>query len=107
MEKTEVLPDSFILPLYGIIATLIVLIDKSELKNNVKTHCKTGLKVMGIIYADKSYNTGTHLLYQKEYDGFFTIFPIAYFNNRELISANTIVINIELCVKTNSIAAVV
>ncbi len=79
MEKTEVLPDSFILPLYGIIATLIVLIDKSELKNNVKTHCKTGLKVMGIIYAGKSYNTGTHLFIPKRVRWVFYHLPHCVF----------------------------
>ncbi|NMH86403.1 hypothetical protein [Flavivirga algicola] len=84
----------------------MILIEKSHLKSDVKKHCKTGLKVLGIIYADQSYNTGTHLLYQKEFDTFFALFPSPYFNNRELMAANTIVINIELCVKTNSIARI-
>ncbi|MDO5978581.1 hypothetical protein [Flavivirga spongiicola] len=105
MEKTEAytLPDSFILPHYALIATLMVLLDKSELKDTVKKHCKTGLKVIGIIHADDSYNMGTNLLSRKEFDGFFTLFPEIYFNNRALIPAHMIIENLECCVKANDI----
>ncbi|MDO5978699.1 hypothetical protein [Flavivirga spongiicola] len=106
MEKTETytLPDSFILPHYALIATLIVLLDKSDLTDVVKEHCKTGLKVIGIIHADESYSSGTNLLSRKEFDGFFTLFPEIYFNNRALIPARMIIENIECCVKANDIA---
>ncbi|MDO5989324.1 hypothetical protein Q4Q39_18115 [Flavivirga amylovorans] len=42
MEKTETytLPDSFILPHYAIIATLMVLLDKSELTMPLKNIVK-------------------------------------------------------------------
>ena len=106
MEKTETytLPDRFILTHYGIIAKLILLLDKSELSNAVKKHCKMGLKIIGIICADESYNTGTNLLSKKEFDAFFALFPNDYFNNRALIPAHMIIENIELCVKTNKVA---
>ncbi|GAA3598205.1 hypothetical protein Q4Q39_19680 [Flavivirga amylovorans] len=109
MTKTEAFkyPDCLILPQYSIIAVLMVLIDKSHLTHAVKKHCKTGLKVIGIIYADTNYNTGTNLLSRKEFDAFFSLCPIAYFNNRELIPANTIIENIELCVRTNDVANMV
>ncbi|WP_303316432.1 hypothetical protein Q4Q34_06395 [Flavivirga abyssicola] len=108
MEKEDryVLPDSFILPHYALIATLMVLLDKSELNQTVKKHCKTGLRVVGIIHADKSYNTGTNLLLNKEFDGFFALFPTEFFNNRALIPAIMIIENIEQCIKNNYLECV-
>ncbi|MDO5978790.1 hypothetical protein [Flavivirga spongiicola] len=105
MEKTETytLPDSFILPHYALIATLMVLLDKTELTYAVKNHCKTGLRVIGIIHAHEGYNTGTNLLSRKEFDGFFAFFPAAYFNNRALIPAHMIIENIESCIKINDV----
>lgn len=101
--KTYILPDSFILPHYGIIATMIVLLDKSELANAVKTHCKVGLKIIEIIHADARYSAGTNLLSKKTFDEFFKSFPAIYFNNRALIPANMIIENIELCIKANKV----
>ncbi|GAA3599936.1 hypothetical protein Q4Q39_11760 [Flavivirga amylovorans] len=100
------LPDSFILPHYAIIAVLMVLLDKSELNHAVKKHCKTGLRVIGIIHADEGYDTGTNLLLNKEFDAFFALFPKDFFNNRSLIPAIMIIENIEQCIKNNYLECV-
>ncbi len=108
MEKTEtyVFPDSFILPHYALIAMLKVLLDKTELTNAVKKHCKTGLKIVGIISANTNYNTGTHLLLKEEFNAFFKSFPAIHFNNRELIPPTMIIENIEQCIKANKVLCV-
>ncbi|NMH89594.1 hypothetical protein [Flavivirga algicola] len=103
MEKDDTLPDSFILPHYALIATLIVLLDRSELSSKVKTHCKTGLKVVGVVHANVCYGSGTKPLSKKMFDSFFEEFPAIYFNNRALIPAITIIENIERCIKANKI----
>ncbi len=107
MEKDDTLPDSFILPHYALIATLIVLLDKSELTGAVKKHCKTGLRAVGIIHANVCYGSGTDPLYRKEFDSFFKTFPVAYFNHRALIPAITIIENIEQSIKANKIISCV
>ncbi len=108
MKKEDhfALPDSFILPHYALIATLMVLLDKSELNHAVKKHCKTGLRVIGIIHADAGYNTGTNLLLNKKFDAFFALFPTEFFNNRELLPAIMIIENIEQCIKNNDLECV-
>lgn len=106
-RKDHTFPDSFILSHYAIIATLIVLLDKSKLTNTVKAHCKTGLKVIGIIHGDLSYNARTKLLLEKEFNGFFVIFPKVYFNNRALIPTVMIIENIALCIKKNVVVDVI
>ena len=105
MTKTKVstVPQSFILPHFGIIASLKLLLDRSSLSNNVKKHCNTAFKVVGIIYTDMVYHTGTHLLSRKEFDHFFTLFPEPFFNNRGLIPVDIIIENIKKCIKTDNI----
>ncbi len=105
-EETYTWPDSFVLPHFVIIAVLHVLLDKTELDNAVKKHCKTGLKVVGIAHTDWAYNTGLNLLYKKEYDSFFRLFPLIYFDHRELIPANMIIDNIEQSIKANKVLCV-
>ena len=104
--KTNTLSHSFIRSHYVIASSLMWLLDRSSITNSVKKHCKIGLKVIGIMYANLCYNTGTHLLSKQEFDGFFKLFPTAYFNNRELISVNMIIENIAWCIKTNDIVNV-
>ncbi len=108
MEKTKAytLPASFIKSHFNIIFSLLMFLNKSDLTNVVKKHCKTGLKVIGIIYDDLNYNTGTKPLSEKEFDAFFKSFPRSYFNHRELIPVNMIFKSLELSIKTNSIANV-
>ena len=101
--KTNTLSHSFIRTHHGITSSMILLLDRSNLSNAVKKHCKLGLKVIGIIYTDLDYNTGTHLLLRKEFDTFFKSFPHAYFDNRALISVDTIITNIEYCITANDI----
>lgn len=101
--KTYTFPDSFILPRCAIIAALTLLVDKSHLSNEVKKHCKMGLKVIEIIDANQDYNTRTNLLSKKEFEVFFALFPAVHFKNRELISTIIIINHIGLCIKTNTI----
>lgn len=105
MEKTKVstVPHSFIQPHFNIVASLTLLLDRSALTNDVKKHCNTAFKMVGIIYADTAYHTGTHLLSRKEFDDFFKLFPEPFFNNRGLIPVNMIVENIKKCIKTDKI----
>ena len=110
MEKTEThtFPDSLIIPPhYAIIATLLVLLDRSGLTNAVINHCKMGLMVLVIICDNRDYNTGTDLLSGKEFDAFFKSFPATYFKHRDLIPANIIFKSVELSFKTNTIEHVV
>ena len=102
--KNPTVPYSLTRPYFVTIEMLNVLLDKSNLTNEVKAHCKLGLKVVGIIYTDLSFNSGTSLLSKKEFDGFFSIFPKPYVNNRELIPVDTIITHLELCTKANDIA---
>lgn len=108
MEKNKVPiePHSFILSQHDIIVSLTLLLDRSVLSNAVKEHCNTALKVIGIIYTDLAYSTGTQLLSRKEFDTFFKSFPAAYFNNRELISVDTLTKNIKKCIETNEVVAI-
>ncbi len=105
--ETEKSPHRFLLSYYITIASLIVLLDKSSLTNTVKKHCKTALKVIGIIYEDQGYNTGLGTLSRKEFDVFFKLFPAVYFDNRELISVDLIVKNIKLSITTNDVVHMV
>ncbi|MDO5980222.1 hypothetical protein [Flavivirga spongiicola] len=108
MIKTEVskLPYTLIRPQYAFMDTLNLLLDRPNyLSDDVKKHCKKALKIIGIIYADLGYDTGTNLLSKKEYDPFFKLFPSIYFNNRELIPVNMIIDNIQLCIKANKIVS--
>ena len=101
--KTKKSQQDFLLSYYITIASLIVLIDKSSITNVVKKHCKTGLKVIGIIYANQAYGEGINTLSKKEFDAFFKLFPLAYFNDRESISVSMIVKNLKLCLATDDI----
>ncbi|GAA3642516.1 hypothetical protein [Flavivirga jejuensis] len=87
--------------------SLALLINQASLKNDVKKHCRLGLKVIGIILTDLNYNTGTHLLMEKEFDLFFARFPAKYYNekkeNRKWICLYTVAKNIEACIKANAI----
>jgi len=102
-NKEPIEPNSFILPQHDILASLALLLDRSNLSNAVKEHCGTALKVMGIIYTDLAYDTGTQLLSRKEFDDFFKLFPEPFFNNRGLIAVDMIVENIKKCIKTDKI----
>ncbi|MEP5341658.1 MAG: hypothetical protein ABJL44_04545 [Algibacter sp.] len=104
--KANTLSHHFILTHNLITSSLLILLNKSDLTDDVKNHCKIGLKVIEIIYADLGYNTGTNLLSRKEFDSFYNAFPMAYFNNRELISVDMIANTIELCITTNKIVTV-
>lgn len=97
---------SLILPQYDFMDALKLLLDRSSLNNAVKEHCGTALKVIGIIYTDLVYNTGTQLLSRKEFDPFFESLPAAYYNNRELISIDTLTKNIKKCIETNDVVAI-
>jgi hypothetical protein len=108
MEKSKVLiePLSFILSQHDIIDSLALLLDRSSLNNAVKEHCSTAFRVMGILYTDQAYGTGTQLLSRKEFDMFFKSFPAPYYNNRELISIDTLTKNIKKCIETNAVVAI-
>ena len=108
MEKNKILiePHSFILSQHDIITSLKLLLNRSGLSNAVKEHCSTAFKVMGIIYTDLAYSTGTRLLSRKEFDTFFKSFPAAYFNNRKLISIDTLTKNIKECIETNEVVTI-
>ncbi|GAA3626735.1 hypothetical protein GCM10022397_10460 [Flavivirga jejuensis] len=92
------------MPHYATIATLIALLGISGLNNAVIKHCKTGLKVIAIIYNNPDCNSRKNILSRKKFDAFFALFPSTYFNNRELISSKTVLENIEICIKTNNVA---
>ncbi|AUP78232.1 hypothetical protein [Flavivirga eckloniae] len=100
-------PDNLITPPFSTIATLIMLLDKSGLTDAVKKHCKTGLKVVPIIYNNPEHDTRKDILSRKKYDAFFALFPDSYFNDRTLITTKIIIENVELFIKTNSVATVV
>ncbi len=103
-NKTPIEPHSFVLSQHDMITSMILLIDKSSLRNDVKEHCNIALRVMGIIYTDLAYNTGTHLLLRKEFDTFFKSFPTIYYNNRELMSVDLLTKNIKKSIETNEVA---
>ena len=111
MEKTKVNNSHKILILThdALSNSLTLLINQTSLKDEVKTHCKLALKVIGIILADLKYGTGTHLLMKKEFDSFFACFPAEYYNkskkNRKLICVYTVSKNIESCIETNAIVS--
>ncbi|NMH89192.1 hypothetical protein [Flavivirga algicola] len=102
--KTQKLPQPFLVSCYTNIALITMLLDKSRLSSVVKKHCKTGLKVLEIIYAHQVFNTGTNVLSSKEFDAFFKHMPAAYFNNREDISIGTLIKNIKQCIATDHVA---
>ncbi|MDO5971998.1 hypothetical protein Q4Q35_19525 [Flavivirga aquimarina] len=87
--------------------SLTLLINQTSLKDDVKKHCRLGLKVFGIILADLKYDTGTHLLMEKEFDLFFARFPAKYYNekreNRKWVCVYTVAKNIESCIRANAI----
>ena len=97
-----------ILTHYTLSNSLTLLINQTSLKDDVKNHCKLGLKVVGIILADLKYDTGTHLLMENEFDPFFACFPAEYYNkekeNRKLTCFYTVAKHIESCIETNEIA---
>lgn len=99
--KASTVPHRFILVHYDMVVSLTLLLDKSGLSNDVKKQCNTAFKVIGIIYANLAYNTGTHLLSRKEFDTFFKSFPAAYFNNRAVIPVDMIVENIKKSIRTS------
>ncbi|GAA3600761.1 hypothetical protein Q4Q39_12345 [Flavivirga amylovorans] len=101
--ETQKSPQDFLLSHYITLALLILIFDKSGFSNTIKQHCKTGLKVLGIIYANQAYNIGTKALSNKEFDAFFKLFPNTYYNNRELIPVDLIIKNIKLCITTDDI----
>ena len=109
MEKTNVnnSRDSLILTHYAVSNSLTLLINQTPLKHEVKSYCKLGLKVIGIILTDLIYDTGTHLLMKKEFDQFFACFPAKFYSyrkeNRKFICVYTVAINIESCIETNEI----
>ena len=102
-EKTPTVPYSLTRSYLATIDVLIILLEKSNLTNEVKAHCKLGLIVVGVIYTDLSFNSGTSFLSKKEFDGFFSQFPKIYVNNRELIPIDMIIDNIQLCIKASKI----
>ena len=108
MEKNKEPIDSqyFILSQFDIIDSLTLLLDRSSLSNIVKEHCGTALKVIGVIYTDMIYGTGTQLLSRKEFDRFFKLLPTAYFDNRELLSIHTLTNNIRKCIETNEVVII-
>ncbi|AXP80476.1 hypothetical protein CJ739_1387 [Mariniflexile rhizosphaerae] len=105
-NKKPIDPNSFILPQHDILDSLALLLNRSSLSNAVKEHCGTALKVMGIIYTDLAYNTGTQLLSRKEFDTFYESLPSVYFTNRELVSIDTLTKNIKRCIETNVVVSI-
>ncbi len=85
MKKTKVNNSREILILThdALSNSLMLIINRTSLKDEAKKHCKLALKVIGIILADLKYDTGTHLLMKKEFDPFFASFPAEYYNKRE------------------------
>ncbi|MDO5969264.1 hypothetical protein Q4Q35_05535 [Flavivirga aquimarina] len=106
MEKTEDLtfPDNLNIPNhYAIIATLFVLLDRSGLSHTVTTHCKMGLRAIAIIYDDPDFNSRTELLSAKEFNAFFSFFPAAFFNSRDLIPVDKLFDSVLLSLKSNKV----
>ncbi len=109
MKKTKVNNSREILILThdALSNSLMLIINRTSLKDEAKKHCKLALKVIGIILADLKYDTGTHLLMKKEFDPFFASFPAEYYNkrkeNRKLVCVYTVAKNIESCIKANAI----
>ncbi|GAA3655040.1 hypothetical protein [Flavivirga jejuensis] len=106
-NKTNYSREILILTHHALSNSLALLINQTPLKGEVKSHFKMALKVIGIILADLKYDTGTHLLMEKEFDQFFASFPAEYYNkrkeNRKLICIYTVAKNIESCIETNKI----
>ncbi len=102
-SKTEKLSHKFIITHHDITKSLVLLLDQSHLKTEVRTHCKVGLKMIEIIYTDLGYNTGKHFLFRREFDEFLKAFPLPFFDNRDLISVNLIAKNIVDCITANKI----
>lgn len=98
--KTKNSPHHRILSCYITIAKLISLLDESGLSPEVKTYCITGLKVIGILYADKHGNTGIERLFNPEFDAFYKRCPKVYYKHRGLISVDAIMANIEICMSS-------
>tara|TARA_R110002049_G_scaffold93815_4_gene231576 strand:- start:44 stop:394 length:351 start_codon:yes stop_codon:yes gene_type:complete len=88
------LPYLIVLTHYMLSASFAVLLENANLSHTAKTHCKLGLKVIGILYADLAYGSGLKRLYQKEFDSFFTFFPGEYFYHRDLISLEMVAKNV-------------
>ncbi len=86
---------------YVKLALLIVLIDKTDLKKQVRTHCKTGLTIIGIIYAEHTYNTITDALLATEFDAFFNTLPAHYMSHRHATPVDLIIKNIQLSIAAN------
>lgn len=108
METTEAnsLLNSFVLPPYATIVTLISLLNISGLTDPVVRHCIMGLKVIVIIQIDTVYNIGTDLLEKKEFDTFFKWLPDIYFNNRESIPPVMIIDSIHQSIKADKVVRV-
>ena len=108
MEKNSEPIDhnSFILPQHDILDSLALLLVRSSLSDAVKDHCGTVLKVMGIIYTDLAYDTGTQLLSGKEFDTFYESLPSVYLTNRELVSIDMLTKNIKKCIEINEVVAI-
>ncbi|AUP79783.1 hypothetical protein [Flavivirga eckloniae] len=101
--ETKIIPYNVLMSHYITLALLILIFDKSGFSDDLKEHCKTGVKVVGIIYADKAYGTGTKALSGKEYDAFFKLFPPAYFNNRGAIPPDMVIKNLKLSITTDDL----
>ncbi|MDO5970899.1 hypothetical protein Q4Q35_13890 [Flavivirga aquimarina] len=101
--KTPTVPYTLTRLYFATEPILSELLDRSNLTNEVKVHCKLGLRVIGIIYTGLSCNSDTCLLFNKKFDGFFSFFPKDYFNNRELIPIDMIFNNLALSAKVNEI----
>ncbi|MEE9363118.1 MAG: hypothetical protein V3U92_11025 [Cellulophaga sp.] len=101
--KTSTVPYSLIRLYFASEPILSEFFNKSNLTNEVRTHCKLGLSVIGIIYTGLCCNSGTYLLFNKKFDGFFSFFPKDYINNRELIPIDMIFTNLVLCAQANEI----
>ncbi len=104
--KTKTPSHQRILNSYVTIAKLITLLEVSSLAPEVKTHCKTGLKVISILYADKHVNSGISNLSNKAFDGFYKHFPDVYFRNRGLLTMDMVIENIELCMQHDMLVEV-
>ncbi len=104
--KTPNSPQSLLQSHFIIIASLIILLDKSSLTDAVKAHCRTGFKVLEIMYLDRVYKTGRGSLFKKEFDTFFKCAPSAHYNSRELISTDMVIDNIRACISSNVVILV-
>lgn len=106
MEKSKDIEPHFVLSQHDILDSLRLLLDRSSLSYPVKDYCGTALKVLAILYTDLAYGTGTKLLLRKEFDVFFKLLPAVYYNNRELISIDTLTKNIKKCIETNEVVII-